>query len=88
MLSDQALLLGSKGKILTFDLSKQSLLSTMKITDDPLESIFDIKVLPPHYALPPVSFPEHLAMTTGYASAEEIIECGFRFQNPSGMRVS
>ena len=66
------LLCGSKGELLKFDLTERRLAASLRLTDDPNESVYDIKMLPAHYAPPPVSFEEHFERQMGFR-AEEII---------------
>lgn len=55
LIPENKLVLGSDGGLLVFDRVKGCLLSTMQITDIPRESVFDIKILPSNYDLPPKS---------------------------------
>jgi hypothetical protein len=70
-LADGTILLGSLGEILFFDLRTRQLLSTMRITDHPKEAVYDIKVLPEHYATPPDSFEAHLAQAADSLNAAD-----------------
>jgi hypothetical protein len=72
-LSDNTLVLGSKTRLLIFDMTHREVASTITLTDDPVESVYDVKVLPPHYTMPPDSFSDHIAQQIGYRTAEEII---------------
>jgi hypothetical protein len=63
--SPQTLLVGSRGEIITFDLPECLVLERMKITEDPNEAVYDIKELPAHYEMPPVSFAERYAEKSG-----------------------
>lgn len=65
-LSDRTLLLGSKREIITFDLRDRRVVDTLTITEDVNESVYDIKILPPHYGLPPESFEDHFVATNGF----------------------
>ncbi len=49
-------LLGSKGKLLLFDLETKHVVEQMIITENPHESVYDIKLLPPKFAIPPDDF--------------------------------
>ncbi len=71
-LDGQTFLLGSKGELIVFDLSTRTVKDVFRITDDTNESVYDIKILPPHYATPPASFEEHFAQSMGYSAAEWI----------------
>jgi hypothetical protein len=46
----------------------------MKLSDDQNEAVYDIKILPPHYALPPESFEEHFRQYMGYSPQEYIAQ--------------
>jgi hypothetical protein len=65
-----ALLLGSKRELLTFNLSTRRVTDTMTITQDPDESVYDIKILPDHYMDPPESFEQHFMDAFGYRGAD------------------
>lgn len=69
-ISDNTLLLGSKREILVFDLSQRKVKTTFEITQDPNESIYDIKVLPDHFGNPPTSFADHFRHFVGFSSEE------------------
>jgi WD40 repeat protein len=60
LLSNGNLILGSKGEILVFDLIDAKVLSTIRITSDPDESVYDIKILPDHFSIPPLSLEEQI----------------------------
>jgi hypothetical protein len=66
------LVFGSKGELLKFDLASRRLLGSLRLTADANESIYDIKILPAHYAPPPASFEEHFEKQMGFR-AEELI---------------
>ena len=53
-------ILGSSGELLTFDLSNLQVTDSMKFSSDPLESVFDIDILPSAASLPPKSFADQL----------------------------
>ena len=74
LLSEYELVLGSLGDILLYDLSQGKIKSLVSLTDDPTESVFDIKVLPDHYANPPIDFEKHFAENTGSRNATDWIE--------------
>ena len=71
------LLMGSKGELIDFDLPNCRVNATMRITQDADEAVYDIKVLPSHYAMPPLSFEQHFADTVGF-KAEELGNKGYR----------
>jgi len=58
-LPDGSLLLGDNHVIVHYDLEKNKVISSTNFTDDTSEGVFDIKVLPKHFLLPPQSFPRH-----------------------------
>ena len=55
-LSDNLLIMGSRGELIKFDRERKAVTERITISDDPSEAIYDIKILPPHYSLPPVNF--------------------------------
>jgi hypothetical protein len=65
-LTDNTLVMGSKGELLRFNLAEKRLTAKMKLSSDPTESVYDVKVLPPHFALPPVSLEKVFLETVGY----------------------
>jgi len=72
-LSDGYLAVGNRDRVAIFNLSTKIVSSDLTITNDVSEAIYDIKILPDHYRLPPSSFSEHLKQEIGINSAEEII---------------
>jgi hypothetical protein len=58
VLHDGSVLLGDNNYIIHFDLSKNQILSRIKITENPAEAVFDINVMPDYFTLPPQSFIE------------------------------
>lgn len=75
-LHDQTYLLGSKGELIFFDLKTCQVRDSLKFTDDPKESVYDIKVLPDHYAQPPASFEEHFLQSTHQSAADFLRNSG------------
>lgn len=73
LLADHLLLVGSQNQLVTFDLNSQSVVTSFQFSEDPVESVYDVKALPPQYALPPESFPDHIGRATGCSSPEELI---------------
>jgi hypothetical protein len=69
-LDTNRLLLGSRRELITFDLNACRVIDTFSITQDPNESVYDIKALPDHYRTPPPSFEEHFQSAVGYRAAE------------------
>lgn len=69
-LNERTLLMGSKRELITFDLHSLKVTSTQEITQDPNESVYDIKILPPHFQTPPASFAEHFRSLMGFTSEE------------------
>jgi hypothetical protein len=72
LLSQDQLLLGSNGDLLVFDLPGRRVVDRIRLSDDPKESVYDIKILPENYALPPESFARHFEASAGF-KAEKII---------------
>lgn len=56
-LADGTLVLGDNNQIIHLDLVNRKVLSTITLTEKDFEAVFDIKVLPDHFTLPPESFP-------------------------------
>jgi hypothetical protein len=69
------LALGSKQEILLFDLEARRIQTKMKFTADINEAVYDIKMLPEHYLLPPDSLEAHFRSTTGF-NAQDIVQEG------------
>jgi hypothetical protein len=76
--NERTLLMGSKAELITFDLPSLSIQSIMKITQDVNESIYDIKILPDHYAVPPQSFEQNFEQAAGCKS-EALAANGYNF---------
>ncbi len=75
-LDSHTLLLGSRNELITFDLNTCQVIDTTSLTQDPNESVYDIKALPDHYETPPQSFEEHFQSTVGFRGAE-LLERGY-----------
>lgn len=73
LLADHLLLVGNQTQLMAIDINSQKVVSTFQFSTDPVESVYDVKVMPPQYKLPPESFPDHLARLTGCRSPEELI---------------
>jgi len=76
-LSERRLLLGSKRELLIFDLPDRRLVDSFEITQNPHESIYDIKPLPAHFDPPPDSLEERFLQEAGFPS-RELPERGYR----------
>ncbi len=50
------LLIGDNNILIHFDLSTLNVLSKVEFSKDPTEGVFDIKLLPENFSLPPDSF--------------------------------
>jgi len=74
-LNNQTLLLGDKQDLIMYDIRVNQVVERIRITADSKEAVYDIKVLPPHYDLPPNSFEEHFEALMGF-SANSLIESG------------
>lgn len=81
------LLLGSRRDLLTFDLQQRKVIDVLTITEDNNESVYDIKLLPEHYASPPASFEDHFFQAVGF-KGEELPEHGYRLPNLSSTAAS
>jgi hypothetical protein len=67
-LSSHTVVMGNKTELLSFDVSTRTVLERWNYTADPNESVFDIKLLPAGFALPPETLPA-LAEFTSAKSA-------------------
>lgn len=65
-LDEQHLLIGSRGELITFAWKDCVVKGRMQLTADANEAVYDIKELPDHYALPPLSLAEDFARQTGH----------------------
>ena len=74
-LNNQTLLLGDKQDLIMYDIRVNQVVERIRITADTKEAVYDIKVLPPHYDLPPNSFEDHFKILMG-VSANSLIESG------------
>jgi hypothetical protein len=75
-IDESRLLMGSKTELITFDLRSLSVESKMAITQDINEAVYDIKILPAHYAYPPQSFEQNFEQAVGFKS-EDLIAHGY-----------
>jgi len=55
-LPDDTVLIGDNNTLIHFDLANRKVLSKTQFSDDPTEGVFDIKLLPDIFTLPPDSF--------------------------------
>jgi len=60
-LSESVVVVGNKTELLSFDVARRQVVSRWTYTSDASESVFDVKVLPAHFALPPAQFPDAAA---------------------------
>jgi len=74
-LDNHTLLLGDKQDLIIYDIRVNQVVERIRITADTKEAVYDIKVLPPHYDLPPNSFEEHFEALMGF-NANSLIESG------------
>ena len=58
-MKDGNLLVGDNQMLYRYDHLQKEILSTLQISNDPDEAIYDIYLMPEDLALPPISFPEH-----------------------------
>jgi len=56
---DGNLLVGDNQLLYRYDHIQKQIITTMKISDDPHEAIYDIFIMPDDLGLPPISFPDH-----------------------------
>jgi hypothetical protein len=73
-LSEETLLVGSKGELMVFDLPNRRVEKHIRISDDSHEAVYDVKILPPEYSLPPSDFQQHFAEETGFQDASAWIK--------------
>jgi len=81
-LNGHTLLVGSKNELITFDLPARRVINTLTITQNPHESVYDIKRLPDHYQKPPKSFEQHFQSALGFRAAE-LLERGYPLPAPA-----
>ena len=58
LLPDGNIIMGSNGKLIVFNLKELKISNVILLTSDPNESVYDIKELPNHFALPPLALAE------------------------------
>lgn len=58
-LPDGTLLLGDNNKMIHYDLGKREIIFSDFVSDDKMEAIFDINILPEYVPMPPDSFVDH-----------------------------
>lgn len=74
-LNNHTLLLGDKQDLIMYDIRVNQVVERIRITSDSKEAVYDIKVMPPHYDLPPNSFEEHFKALMGF-NVNSLIESG------------
>jgi hypothetical protein len=65
-LPDGRLMLGSSNNLLIFDLKTCSIVDRIELSSDPLNSVFDIQIMPADFDLPPDSLEARLGQIVGY----------------------
>lgn len=65
-LPDGRLALGSSNTVVIFDLRTCEIVDRIELSDDPLNSVFDIQILPPDFDLPPDSLEARVGQIAGY----------------------
>ena len=73
-IAENTLVLGSSGELITFDLSEKRIIGSLRFSDDPKESVYDIKELPEGFALPPVSLEDHFKASMGFRAASFVMD--------------
>ncbi len=71
-LPDGHLALGSSNYLLIFDLKTCSIVDRIELSPEPLNSIFDIQIMPPDFDLPPDALEDRLGKIAGYSGRETI----------------
>lgn len=75
MIAPNIILLGNKQELVRFDLDARQAIPFLRLTEDPVESVYDIKVLPAQFVLPPLSFNSHFEAAVGFP-ARALIDPG------------
>lgn len=73
-MNERTLLVGSRGDLIIFDLPGRCVHDRFPITNDPNEAVYDIKALPEHYTLPPLSFAEDFSRQTGLTGPAALLK--------------
>ena len=68
-LSDETVLLGSRGELIHFNVPDCTVLDRLSLTGDEREAVYDVKELPENYDLPPAALDAHFTQATGFANA-------------------
>jgi hypothetical protein len=58
-MKDGNLLVGDRQLLYCYDHLQKKVISTLQISNDPDEAIYDIYIMPDDLTLPPISFPDH-----------------------------
>lgn len=72
ILPDGNFLVGASNCLLFFDPSRQEVFAEIKLSDNPMETIFDIQILPGDFGLPPDSLEEITGRIKSYQGNEVI----------------
>lgn len=60
ILPNGKIIMGSKGELIVFSLQELKISNVILLTSDPNESVYDIKEIPDHFLLPPLSLAERI----------------------------
>jgi len=69
-LSNGVLVVGSMGELIFFDRVAGRVLDRLRVSEDPSESVFDVKEMPPHFAVLPVALPAPASPVDGPPALE------------------
>jgi hypothetical protein len=75
-LDDETLLVGNRGELIAFHLPSLSVQRRLPISSDPEEAVYDLKSLPAHFALPPLSLAEDFKRQTGLDDPSALMHSG------------
>ena len=74
ILPNGQLVAGAGNKLLIYDPGSRKVLSELRLTDDPNNSVFDIQIFPPEFELPPASLQEKVGRIIGFEGRHIIWE--------------
>jgi len=73
-IAEHTLVIGSSGELIVYDLQEQRATRKIRFSDDPKESVYDVKKLPENFSLPPVSLEEHFEASMGFKAASFVMD--------------
>jgi hypothetical protein len=72
VLPGRQLVIGAGNSLIFFDFNAQKITAEIQLSNDPLNTVFDLQILPPEFELPPASLQAKIGRIVGYSGQEVI----------------